>query len=445
MASATWPPGPKGRWLRGSLPEFRRDILGFFTRCAREYGDYVAYRLGPRHLLQINDPAGIEDVLVTQARNFIKHFALRMNTLLLGRGLLTSDGGLWLRQRRLIQPAFQRGRVTAYGDIMTAFTDRLVRDWQPGSVRDLHADMMQLTLEIVAKTLFGADIREEAQDVGTALETALDSFLGRLRRLWPLPRWLPTPGNLRVKRAARRLDEVVFGMIRQHRQNGQTSGDLLSMLLEAQDPEDDGHMTDQQVRDEALTLLLAGHETTALALTWTWYLLAQHPQVEAQLLAELQTVLKGRLPTVADLPRLRYTEQVISEGMRIYPPVYVIGREALRDCVVGGYRCPAGWTVMMPQWVLHRDPRFFPEPEVFRPERWTEAMTRQLPKCAYFPFGGGPRLCIGNFFAMQEAVLILATMAQKVHCSLVPGQTIEPWPSMTLRPRYGLRMQIDFR
>jgi cytochrome P450 len=439
------PPGPRGHFLTGSLPEFRRDLLGFFDACARDYGDFAAFRLGPRQLILVSNPDAIEDVLVTNARNFTKHFALRINSLLLANGLLTSEGDFWLRQRRLIQPAFLRERVNAYGPIMVEYAERMVAGWRDGETRDLHADMMRLTLEIVAKTLFDADVAHEAHGVGEAMEVAMASFVGRLFKAFPLPRWLPTPGNLRLKRAVRRLDNIIYGLIHERRQSGEDRGDLLSRLLVAQDEEDGHHMTDQQLRDELMTLFLAGHETTALALSWTWYLLAQHPEVEARLLAELQSVLGGRSPTVADLPRLRYTDLVVTESMRVYPPVYTIGRENIEACEIGGYPIPAGTTLLLSQWVMHRHPRYFDEPLKFKPERWEGGLARRLPKYVYFPFGGGPRICIGTTFALLEAVLVLATIAQRFHFQLVPGHVVVPAPSITLRPRNGVRMILSRR
>jgi cytochrome P450 len=437
-------PGPPGRFLSGNLPEFRRDLLAFFTRCARDYGDVAAFRLGPRPCLLLSHPDAIEDVLVTNARNFTKHFALRMNRLLLANGLLTSEGDFWLRQRRLIQPAFQRDRIATYAPVMVAYTERLLAKWKDGETLDLHTEMMRLTLEIVAKALFDADVANEARDVGVALEVALNSFVRRLFRAFPLPHWVPTPANIRLKRAVRRLDEIVYSMIRDRRSRGDERDDLLSRLLRAQD-EDGSRMTDKQLRDEMMTLFLAGHETTAIALSWMWYLLSQHPEAEARLLAELRTVLGDRSPTVADLPRLRYAEGVVTESMRLYPPAYAIGRENIADCEIGGYPVPAGTTLLMSQWVVHRDARWFPEPLAFRPERWEGDLARRIPKYAYFPFGGGPRLCVGNNFALMEAVLILATIAQRFHFDLVPGHPVATAPSMTLRPRYGMRMVLRKR
>ncbi len=444
MSAILRAPGPRGHLLTGNLPEFRHDLLGFLTRCAREYGDFVAFRLGPRRLILLSDPDSIDYVLVTAARNFTKHFALRMNSLLLANGLLTSEGDFWLRQRRLIQPAFQRDRVSAYGGVMVAYTERLLAGWRDGETRDLHAEMMRLTLEIVAKTLFDADVGDHTSNVGAALEVAMASFVSRLFKMFPLPRWLPTPGNLRLKRAVRRLDAIIYGLIEQRRRDATPRSDLLSMLVQAQD-EDGTRMTSRQVRDEAMTLFLAGHETTAIALSWLWYLLAQHPEVEARLLDELRSVLGGRAPTVADLPRLRYTDMVVTESMRLYPPVYTIGREPIADCEIAGYPVTAGTTLLMSQWVMHRDPRFYEDPLEFRPERWADGLARRLPKYAYFPFGGGPRTCIGNTFAQMEAVLILATMAPRFHFDLVPGHPVEPGPSITLRPRSGIRAVLRRR
>jgi cytochrome P450 len=265
------------------------------------------------------------------------------------------------------------------------------------------------------------------------------TFVRRWRSVYPLPVWIPTPTNLRLKRAVRQLDAIVYGFIKERRASGGDRGDLLSMLLQAQDADDGTRMTDKQVRDEAMTLFLAGHETTANALSWTWYLLSQHPEVEAKLAAELEAVLGGRSPTVADLPRLRYTEMVVLESMRIFPPVYAFGREAIRECTLGGYRVRRGTTVIMSQWVMHRDPRYFDNPEQFLPERWADGLAKRLPKFAYLPFGGGPRICIGNSFAMMEAILILATMLSKFRFTVLPDHPVIPRPTVTLRPEHGIK------
>jgi cytochrome P450 len=445
MAPRPYPPGPPGRWLTGSLREFGRNRLGFFTSLARDYGDVAVFRLGRRRVFLLSHPSAIEEVLVTGSRNYTKHFAIRLNRLLLGNGLLSSEGDFWLRQRRLAQPAFLRDRIASYAGCMVEAALRMTDRWQDGEKRDLHADMMQLALEIAARTMFGAEVTDRARDVKTALEAALAAYVARLRSLFLLPEWVPTPNHLRLRRAVRRLDEIVFGMIQERRRRGGEGDDLLSLLLHARDEDDGRTMTDRQLRDECMTLFLAGHETTALALTWAWYVLAGHPEIEARLVAELGAQLGGRPPTPADLPRLPYTERVVLETLRLYPPVYAVGREAITDCEVGGYRVPAGTTLLMSQWVVHRDGRFFADPEMFNPDRWSEDLGRAIPRFAYFPFGGGPRVCIGNSFALMEAALILATVVPRFRLTLVARQEIVPRAFLTLRPEHGMQMVVTRR
>jgi len=304
---------------------------------------------------------------------------------------------------------------------------------------------MQVTLAIAAKTLFDAEVETDAPEVGQALHLLQQNFQNRLNRLLPLPLWLPTFENLRLRRIIRGLDAIIYRFIAQRRKDGQDRGDLLSLLLRARDEDDGQGMTDQQVRDEAMTLFLAGHETTALVLAWTWWLLSQNPRVEEALAAEVKEALDGRLPTVDDLPRLSYTEKVVTESMRLYPPVWTIGRETTVDCTIGGFQVPRGTTLLMPQWVVHRDERFFSQPEAFLPERWTEEFTRRLPKFAYFPFGGGPRLCIGNNFALMELVLVLACITQRFRFTLQPGFDVKPWATFTLRPEKGVATLLTKR
>jgi cytochrome P450 len=435
------PAGPKGRFLTGHLTDLRRDSLGFYTRCAREFGDVVSVRFGWRHAYLVNHPDLIEQVLVTDARNFTKHFGLRMNRLLLGNGLLTSEGDFWLRQRRLIQPAFLRERVAGYGPDMVALAERMVSTWHDGEKRDVHADMTRLTLEIAAKTMFGVDFTDrEGPAMTRALTDIADTFRRRFYSLLRWPDFVPTPANLRLRRAVRRLDDILFGLIEQRKHEGERA-DLLSILLRARG-EGNERMTDRQLRDEAMTLFLAGHDTTALTLSWGLYLLAQHPQVTDRLTAELRDALGGRPPTVADLPRLRYTDRVIHEVMRLYPAAYVFGRQAIAPCDLGRYHLPAGATVLMSQWVMHRDPRFWEEPDQFRPERWADGSVQRLPKFAYFPFGGGPRVCIGNAFAMLEAALVLATIGQRFRFTRLPGPEVRPRPTITLRPDGGVELVL---
>jgi len=393
-----------------------------------------------QNLYLLSDPGLIEYVLVENNRNFVKTRILKRNRRLLGDGLLTSEGEFWRRQRRLAQPAFHRKRVAAYGEVMVAFAERSLEAWRDGQTIDVHEEMMHLTLEIVAKCLFDADVGSRATDVGKAMKVALKDFSSQ-RRLVRIPRGVPTPRNIRFELAARRLDDIVRTIIEDRRKSREDRGDLLSMLMLAED-EGGGRMTDKQLRDEVMTLFLAGHETTANALSWTFWLLSQTPHAETRLAEELERVLGGRTPTVSDLPDLPYLGRVVKESMRLYPPAWVVGREAIAECEVGGYRMPAGTTALMSQWVMHRDPRYHDNPELFDPDRWTAEYAKALPRFSYFPFGGGPRQCIGAGFAMTEARLILATLAQRFRMDLAPGQRVEPYASITLRPKEGIRMRL---
>jgi cytochrome P450/predicted O-linked N-acetylglucosamine transferase (SPINDLY family) len=444
MATVIRPPGPKGHFLSGNSPEYACDPLGFLTGCARAYGDIVALRFGRKRVFLLNHPDHIEYVLVTGNRNFTKCFRRAFRPIL-GKGLLSSEGDFWLRQRRLAQPAFQRQNLVVHGETIVAFAERMLATWQDGETRDLHEEMMRLTLEIAAKMLFGIDVPGEAHDVGRALETALKCIDARLSSWSWLPGWLPTPNNLRLRRAIRHLDSILYCLIEQRRASGEDRDDLLSLLLHARVGDDGSRMTDRQLRDEAMTLFLSGHKTTALALSWTWYLLAQDRGAMAELETELQAILGGRAPTVADLPQLRYTERVVMESMRLYPPAFAIGREAIQDCKIGGYDVPAGTMLLLVQWVLHRDPRYFDNPDKFQPNRWADGLVQRLPKYAYFPFGGGPRLCIGNTIALMIAVLAVATIAQKFRVALAPGHAVTLWPAVTLRPRHGIKLVLKAR
>ena len=431
MAAKTLPPGPPGHFLTGHLPELRRDVLGLYTQCAREYGDVLLLRFGLRPVYIVSHPDLIEQVLTS--RNFTKHYALRMTRRLLGNGLLSSEGDFWLRQRRLIQPAFLRERIASYAQVMTSYTERWCDNWKDGEKRDIHADIRQLTMQIAAKTLFGADVEGQGQIVAKALVEVMNSFTRRLFSVLRLPESFPTPGNIRAWLAVNRLDAILYSIINQRKAEG-NEDDLLSILLHARDEEDGVGMTDRQVRDEAMTLFLAGHETTALALTYTLYALAHHPEAAERLRAELRKVLGDHPPTAADLPRLRFTEMVVQEGMRLYPPAYAVGRQAIDACDLGGYRVPAGGTILMVQYVVHRDPRFYNAPEQFRPERWEDGLLKRLPKYAYFPFGGGPRICIGNTFAMMEAVLVLASISRRWQVGPASEAPLKFRPRMTLAP-----------
>jgi cytochrome P450 len=434
---AKLPPGPAATSWTGSFKDYSRDPLGYLTSLVREYGDITTLRYYNFRVYFVNHPDLIEEVLVTNNRKFIKGRILRANRRLFGNGLLTSEGDFWLRQRRLAQPAFHRARVASYAGTMVRFTERLVAEWKGGGERDVHAEMMRLTLQIVAKTLFDADVDGEAQQVGRALEAIME-LNSDFRKLILMPPWLPTPRNIRAAIATRRLDKIIFRFIEQRRASGKDTGDLLSMLLAARD-EDGSRMNDRQLRDEAMTIFLAGHETTANALSWTWLLLSQNPACEARLHAELAAVLNGRAPTLDDLPNLRYASNVITESMRLYPPAWGMARVAIEDLEIGGYPILKGCGVSLAQWSVHRDPRWFDAPLEFRPERWEGDLAKRLHRFAYFPFGGGPRQCIGNNFALMEATLLLSTIAQRFRISIVSTHPVVPMPSITLRPRYGIR------
>ncbi len=443
--SKTRPPGPKGHPLTGNLFDYTRDHLGFLTRCAREYGDVVRLRFVNVPVYLLNHPDHVEYVLVRNNRNFIKSKGVRHSLGFLGYGLLTSEGSFWRRQRRLAQPAFHRERIDAYGEVMVECAEHEVSSWKSGEIRDVHEDMARLTLDVVTRTLFGTLLTVEFEEVGAALETIAQRFTGRGGVLFHIPEKVPTPANLRFRRAVRLLDGIIYRIIEERRASGERDGDLLSMLLEARDEETGEGMSDGQLRDEVMTIFLAGHETTANALSWTWYLLAKHPEAEARLLEELDEVLEGRAPTVGNLPRLRYTDLVVKESMRLYPPVWAFGREAVEDCKIEGYHVNAGTQLVMSQWVMHRDPRYYERAEEFRPERWANGSVEKLPPFAYFPFGGGPRLCIGRSFARMEAVLLLATIARKFRLRPAQDRPVEPQPSITLRPRNGMRMALAKR
>jgi cytochrome P450 len=423
-----------------------RDPLGIFPAAARRYGDVVYLPALWRHVYFINHPDYIRDLLVTSAQKFEKSPAIKSMKRVLGEGLLTSEGEFHLRQRRLAQPAFHRQQIASYGTVMAQYAAAWRERWRDGQRADLHGELMGLTLAIVGKTLFDYDLTVDREKIAGSLDTFQGLFRVMMLPFAPLLEQLPLPAMRRLRRARARVDEIVYRIIRERRASGRDHGDLLSMLLAAQDTEGDGgSMTDLQLRDEIITLMLAGHETTANALTWTFYLLAQNPEARERLEAELDAVLSGRLPTVHDLPALAWTEMVLTEAMRLYPPAYAVGRWVLEPHTFGGYEIPRHSVVLCSQWVVHRDARFYPEPERFAPSRWTAEARAALPKFAYFPFGGGNRVCIGEGFAWMEGVLLLATLAQHWRMRLAPGYRAEMRPVVTLRPRHGMPMFLERR
>jgi cytochrome P450 len=441
------PPGPPRKIFAGHLAAMRRDAPQFLARLAREYGDVSCFHIGSLTLYLLNHPDLIRDVLVTHNRRFMKSEALQRAKRVLGEGLLTSEGELHLRQRRLIQPAFHRERIKGYARAMSDYARRTAERWDElgsGVEVDMSREMMRLTLGVVGKTLFDFDVEGEAKKIGAALDSVMEDYeLLNLPFWWLLER-LPLPRTRRFNASREYLDGIIYGMIEERRKDKRDRGDLLSMLLLAQD-EDLSTMTDRQVRDEAMTIFLAGHETTANALMWTWYLLSQNPGAEVKLHAELDAVLAGRAAAYEDVERLAYTRMVFAESMRLYPPAWALGRRALEEHQAGEYSIPVGSIVLMSQWVMHRDARYYPDPEKFDPERWTPQAQEARPRYCYFPFSYGVRQCIGEAFAWMEGVLLLATLAQKWRARLVPDHRVVLRPMITLRARYGMKMTLHRR
>jgi cytochrome P450 len=440
---ATTLPGPRRRYPGEFALAMVRRPLPFLEGLAREFGDVVSFGIARHPFVLLNHPDRIRDVLVTHGRRFHKGRGLERAKILLGQGLLTSEGDFHLRQRRLAQPAFHRARIAAYGDIMSAYARRRAEAWTDGAEMDVAEEMTAYTLAVVGKTLFDADIEAEAKEIGEALSTAIATFSLTVVPWGELLLRLPLPLTRRFERARRRLDATIYEMMARRRASDDDRGDLLSMLMLSHDTEGDGSgMSDLQLRDEVMTLLLAGHETTANALAWAWYLLATAPDVEARLHAEIDALGTGPLGA-DDLGRLPYTRAVLAETMRLYPPAWIVGRRALDAYEVDGHVLAPRTVVMMSQWLVHRDPRWWPDAESFQPERWLpggSASDPARPKFSYFPFGAGTRVCIGEQFAWMEGVLALATFAQRWRVRLVPGHRVEPQPIVTLRPKHGVRV-----
>ena len=440
--------GPRRRYPGEFALAITRRPLEFLSSLARDYGDIAAIHVGRQPIILLSHPDQVRDVLVTNARQFHKGRGLERAKLLLGDGLLTSEDDFHLRQRRLAQPAFHRARIAAYGDTMASFAERRARRWVDGQVLDVSREMAAYTLAVVGKTLFDADIEGEAHEIGEALSAAIAAFNFTVLPFGELLLKLPLPAARRFTRGRDRLDATIYSMIAERRRSGDDRGDLLSMLLMAHDTEGDGSgMSDRQLRDEAMTLLLAGHETTANLLTWAFYLLSQHPDAEARLHAELDAL--GHAPLGAnDAPRLPYARAVIAETMRLYPPAWIVGRRALSEYSIGDARIPPRAIVLMSQWLVHRDPRWWPDAEAFHPERWLaggSALDPSRPKFSYFPFGAGSRVCIGEQFAWMEGTLGLAAFARRWRLRLAEGHRVVPQPIITLRPKHGMRMVTHAR
>jgi len=454
-AGYRFPPGFQRNLLWFAFRKFRPgNPIFLFRHLAEKYGDIAHYKIGWHHIVFLNHPEYIREVLVVQNDNFIKERTVQRTKMLLGEGMITSEDAEHRAQRQVAQPAFHRQRIQEYGAAIVDEAARARESWRDGEQQDIAIDMMHLTLKIVARTLFAADLQNEVLELADAINhiMGLYNFLVML----PAAEWLVhlrPPGLAAFLKARKRIDAVVYRMIDAHRRRDANGGSLLDLMLAASPHEvrsdesrnNEGPEAQQALRDQVITIFLAGYETVANALIWTWYLLSQNPDCERRCHEEVDSVLQGRLPTAEDVPRLRYVEMVMAESMRLYPPAWAMGRYARNDFQLGDFRLPARTTVLISQFVTHRDPRYFPDPLRFDPERFTAEAKSRRAKFTYFPFGAGARQCIGESFAWMEGILVLATFMQKWRLRLVPGQRVEPQPLITLRPKYGMRMQLEAR
>lgn len=440
-----YPPGFQRNLLWFAFRRFRpANPIVLFQHLSQEYGDIAHYKIGWNHILFLNHPDYIREVLVVQNDNFIKERTVQRTKMLLGEGMITAEGAQHRAQRQVAQPAFHRQRIPEYAGTMVREALLMRESWRDGEERDISIDMMRLTLNVVARTLFATDLGDEVNELAEAINRimGLYNFLIML----PAAEWLVharPPGLAAFVRARKRIDAVVYRMIEAHRREHSDTGSLLDLMLHASP--DHSAASEQSLRDQVITIFLAGYETVANALSWTWYLLSENPECERRFHQEIDRELAGRQPTYNDVPRLRYVEMVLAESMRLYPPAWAMGRRAQDDFQLGDFFLPAKTTVLMSQFIMHRDPRFFPDPLRFDPERFTPEAKARRAKFTYFPFGAGTRQCIGESFAWIEGVLLLATLAQKWKLKLVAGHRAEPEPLITLRPKYGMRMQVQAR
>ncbi|HEV3166490.1 MAG TPA: cytochrome P450 [Isosphaeraceae bacterium] len=431
----------------GPMKQSRRDPLGFLLDGLLRYGDVFRYQLGPLVFHLVGHPDHVKHVLLDNQKNYPRSWYYDRTKPIVGEGLVTTEGAAWRRLRRMAQPAFHPQRVAALAGVMTDSTRAMLDRWQAhartGETVDVAEEFVGLTLRIVCRALLSIELEGAADQIVLAVEAALEFTQHRIDSLVALPMFVPTPRNLKIRPSIRIIDTIIYGIIaRRRREPDHDSGDLLSMLLATRDEETGEGLTDRELRDQILTFIAAGHETTAVALAWTFYLLSQHPEAESRLRTEVKTALNGRLPTLSDLPKLVFTRQVIEESLRLYPPVYALIRDAKHDDEIGGYHIPARSMVILSPYVTHRHPGFWPDPERFDPDRFSPERSACRPRFAWFPFLGGPHQCIGQEFAMMEAILIVAMVAQEFRLQLVPGTRVEPKPMLSLRPGNGLPMTI---
>ncbi|MDN3667767.1 cytochrome P450 [Echinicola jeungdonensis] len=440
------PPGPKRLNPFSNLLGFRKDSLGFMKNIAEKYGDIAQFKIGHLRILLLNHPDFIKEVLSTQQDNFVKGRPLKMAKELLGEGLLTSEGDFHKHHSRIMQPAFHRKMMDIYSPVMSEFASRLMNGWKNGTSVDIFKEMVRMSTGIAGKTMFGVDLEEEAAEINQEFESIMDIF-GRVTL--PFAEYLlklPLPGSIRFFKAKSRLDKIIYKIIEERRKTKLDKGDLLSLLLLAQETnKKDRGISNEEIRDEALTLLLTAFDTTSLALTWTWYLLSQNPLAEEELHEEVDQVLQGRQPTLDDYPKLKFTKMVFTEAMRLYPPIYVIVREARSNLTIGDYFIPKGTIVLMSPYLIHHDSRFHKDPMKFNPQSWAPSTNRQKSKYEYFPFSEGPRSCIGQHYAWLEGVMVIASISQFWRLKLVPDQVVEMAQLLNLRPKNGILMQLEKR
>jgi cytochrome P450 len=436
--------GPKGQFIVGNAQQFNRDSLNFLL-AIREHGDIAVGKFGPFPMYFFNHPDYLREILVTQASKVSKdRITKQVLSPTLGNGIFLSDGDFWKKQRALMQPVFHAKRIFDYGETITRYTEELITEWQNGATRAVDADMTAVTMRIIAKVLFDCDIHGEESGFSKDIKEILHIMERRFKTALFNFDWMPTPQNRHMAEVVKRLDTIIQRFIDERRKTGEDKGDLLALLLSAHD-ENNEFMSDKQVRDEAMTLFGAGHETTAVTMAWVWYVLSQHHDVQAKLHEELDRVLGGRTPNVNDLPNLPYTEMVIKETMRLYPAVFATTRIPKEEITIGGHTFKPPESLILNIWGVHRDARFFPEPDKFDPERFSAEREKDIVKYSYLPFGAGPRVCIGNAFAMMEARLILATVAQRFTLDVAEGLTVEPDRQFTVKPKYGLSMVVRER
>ena len=438
-------PGPRGLPLLGVMPEMISDMLGLFTNTAREYGGIAQFKLLNKSYLLVTNPDYVKYILQDNYRNYIRGRSVETGRVLLGNGLPLTDGDFWLRERRILQPAFHRERLGKLANVITNVIDIFTQDWEAKSrgneILDLDDEMMRLTLTVIIKSMFSAKIDDKVQSLSHAFNVASKFMLWRSQQMWAPPLSVPIPRNVEYNRALKVLNDTIYPLIEDRRKN--LEDDLLGMMLEMRDADTGEGMSDQQARDEVVTIFFAGHETTAATMAWAFYLLSQHPEIEERARAEVKGVLNGRQPAFADLPKFVYLQQVINEVLRLYPAAYLFAREAMVDDQLDGYPIPANTLIFITPFVNHHDPKYWPDPERFDPERFTSEQVASRPRHIYYPFGEGPHLCLGNNFALMEMQLILAMTLQRFRLRLIPNHPIAFKPEATLRPRYGMKMTIE--